>query len=305
MQVKVLPVPGGADIQAYVFGDGDVNKTLVVTAGVHGCEYVGIQTLLTLIRELEHSQERLHGRVILIPIVNEAGFYDGVKRVVPGDGKNLNQAFPGKKDGTLTERMAEVLERELYPEADFILDLHSGDVNERLTPLVFCPVAGISEVNEAARQAAAVLQVPYCVSSTAKSGFYSWAVQRGIPALLLERGCQGVWSEEEVCACRRDVYALMQHLGIWQKTAETAVELADGQHAITRAAYIEAPVTGFWYPGVSEGQPIHRGDLIGELRTMQNHLIEQYHAEFDGVVLYYTVSLGVKAGDNLAAIGAL
>ena len=70
-------------------------------------------------------------------------------------------------------------------------DLHSGDCNESLQPLVFFPREGEKEVCRAARQAAQVLNVPYRVASTAKNGLYSWAVQQKIPALLIERGCRG------------------------------------------------------------------------------------------------------------------
>lgn len=326
MRVKVISVPNGPDIQTYIFEgnggaadygtenvqSGSIKKALAVTAGVHGCEYVGIQAVLTLIQELKLNEDKISGRVILIPLVNEAGFYDGAKQIVPEDGCNLNRAFPGGEDGTLSARIAAALEQELYPDADFILDLHSGDVNERLTPLVFCPVDGVPEVNRAAKRAAKALSVPYCVASTAKNGLYSWAVQQGIPALLLERGCQGEWNETEVTACVQDVYILMEYLGIcreedgWgkkQKTNESAENRK--QLDITRASYIEAPADGFWYPKVAEGQMVKKDDLLGELRTMNGQLVERYTAEFDGVVMYYTISLGIKKEDNLIAIGAV
>ena len=46
-------------------------------------------------------------------------------------------------------------------------------------------------VNQVSLDAAKVLTVPYRVRSTAKNGLYSWAVQRDIPALLIERGGRG------------------------------------------------------------------------------------------------------------------
>lgn len=67
-------------------------KTLVVTAGVHGCEYVGIETLNQLKKELNPAA--LSGRVILLPLVNPEGFYHGSKQTIPADGQNLNRMFP-------------------------------------------------------------------------------------------------------------------------------------------------------------------------------------------------------------------
>ena len=164
-------------------------KTLVVTAGVHGCEYVGIQALRRLAADLDPA--RLSGNVILLPLANPSAFYAGAKQVVPEDGVNLNRAFPGNSAGPLSARLAFALEAALYPEADLLADLHSGDCSETLHPLVFFPAAGKKMVNQVSLDAAKVLTVPYRVRSTAKNGLYSWAVQRDIPALLIERGGRG------------------------------------------------------------------------------------------------------------------
>lgn len=110
-----------------------------MTAGVHGCEYVGIEALNRLKQELDPAA--LSGRVILLPLVNPEGFYQGSKQTIPADGQNLNRMFPGKSDGTFSSQLARVLEETLYPEADFLMDLHGGDVNEALTPLIFFPTA--------------------------------------------------------------------------------------------------------------------------------------------------------------------
>ena len=48
-QVK-LPVPGGAPLEAWLLCGAHPGKTLVVTAGVHGCEYVGILALQKISR---------------------------------------------------------------------------------------------------------------------------------------------------------------------------------------------------------------------------------------------------------------
>ena len=123
-QTLPLPVTSPFPIEMTVVCGCRPGKTLVVTAGVHGCEYVGIETLNRLKRELEPAA--LSGRVILLPLVNPEGFYQGSKQTIPADGKNLNRMFPGKSDGTFSSRLARVLEETLYPEADFLMDLHGG-----------------------------------------------------------------------------------------------------------------------------------------------------------------------------------
>lgn len=298
-QTLPLPVTSPYPVEMTVICGSRPGKTLVVTAGVHGCEYVGIETLNRLKRELEPAA--LSGRVILLPLVNPEGFYQGSKQTIPADGKNLNRMFPGKPDGTFSSQLARVLEETLYPEADFLMDLHGGDVNEALTPLVFFPASVPESLSAAASAAAESLSVPYRVASTSQNGLYSWAAQCGIPALLVERGERGLWSEKEVAACRENVYELMRHLGILNAASGSPCLQ---QAEIRRAVYEEAPADGFWYPAVSAaGQKLKQGALLGTLKDSYGNEIARYTAPFDGVVLYYTLSLGVKNGDPLIAYG--
>ncbi len=302
-QTLLLPITSPYPIEMTVICGCRPGKTLVVTAGVHGCEYVGIETLTRLKEELTPAS--LSGRVILLPLVNPEGFYLGSKQTVPADGKNLNRMFPGKPDGTFSSRLARVLEDTLYPEADFLVDLHGGDVNEALTPLIFFPTAVPESLSLQSSAAAAALSVPYRVSSTSKNGLYSRAAQCGIPALLVERGAKGMWSEEEVSACKNNLYELMHHLKI----------LSDGpasfnsdlkQVEICEAIYEEAPSNGFWYPAVSNaGATCKQGALLGTLKDIHGNVLFRSIAPFDGVVLYFTLSLGVACKDPLIAYGKI
>ena len=132
-----LPVPGAQPLECVCLCGVKPGQTLAVTAGVHGCEYVGVQALRTLAREL--VPDDMTGNVILLPLANPYGFYAGAKRVIPEDGVNLNGAFPGDRNGSLGQRLAFALEDSLYATVDFLADLHSGDCNEALHPLVFFP----------------------------------------------------------------------------------------------------------------------------------------------------------------------
>ncbi|WP_295633364.1 succinylglutamate desuccinylase/aspartoacylase family protein, partial [uncultured Intestinimonas sp.] len=135
----VLPVSGGEGLPVWSLRGRQDGPTLVLTAGVHGCEYVGILALRRLFDSLETAS--LRGRVLLLPLVNGEGFFTGSKQVVPSDRKNLNRVFPPPPDGTRAERIAQAVVEQVYPQADFLLDLHGGDVNEAMTPLVFFPAS--------------------------------------------------------------------------------------------------------------------------------------------------------------------
>lgn len=292
-----LKITEDCSIPVYGICGEETGKTLVITAGVHGCEYVGVQTARKLWKSLKC--EEMKGQVIILPLVNAEGFYEGAKQIVPTDGKNLNRMFPGKRDGSLSEQIAYVIEKEIYPCADFLIDLHGGDCNEVMTPLVFFPVAAKESINAAAAEAAKCLPVNYCVRSTAKNGLYSYATQCDIPALLLEIGGEGKWKDSEVAQCERCVYHLMNHLEILNITEEV-----EAPKEIVQAVYDEAEVTGFWYPAVQRGQKVCKGDLLGEIRDLEDDVLQRVSAQLDGEVLYYTISLGIKKGEPLIAYGA-
>lgn len=291
-----IPVSPGADLDCLLICGERPGKTLSVTAGVHGCEYVGIEALRRLGQCLKPAE--LSGNVILIPTVNMSGFLSGCKQLVPEDGKNLNRVFPGNAEGTKAERIAAALERVLFPASDFLLDLHGGDVQEVLTPLVFCPIAGKPEVNETARRAAEQLSVPLRVHSVAKNGLYSWAVQRQIPALLLERGSAGRWTEQEVEADIEDILRIMNHLGIRNEAFEPAEQLE-----LAETIYQTADMDGFWYPSLQAGQHVRKGEPLGVLESVDGGQKISLSAEFDGLVLYEMVALGVREGNMLIAYG--
>lgn len=291
-----LAYDGGA-VQGLAFCGERAGPTVAITAGMHGCEYVGIEAARRLLSLLE--PKKLRGRVLLFPLLNPAGFFGGHKQVFPQDGQNLNRQFPGDPQGSHTQRLAACLEERLYPVTDFLLDLHGGDWNESLTPLVFHPVAVSEAVRQKAEAAAAALTVPLRVASRADNGLYSRAAHLGIPALLLERGCQGQWSESEVTAMVEDVLCLLDHLGVRSHSPSEH----PFQAAIRQARYLEAPNDGFWYPAVSAGASVQQGQILGRLVDAGGRELAVYTADWDGIVLYHTVTLGVQQGDALVAYG--
>ena len=136
------------------------------------------------------------------------------------------------------------------------------------------------------------------VCSTARNGLYSWAAQKGIPALLLERGGNGRWTSEEVDADCEDVLRLMNHLGIIKENFGVI-----RQTEIAKAVYEEAPVDGYWFPQVCAGQEVLKDALLGRWKSSDGTQNCEVRARFAGRVLYETTALGVRRSDPLVAYG--
>ncbi|MER8652091.1 N(2)-acetyl-L-2,4-diaminobutanoate deacetylase DoeB [Mesorhizobium sp. M1121] len=107
--------------------------TALLTGANHGDEYEGPVALFDLARSVR--PETINGRVIIVPAMNYAAFQVGT-RTSPIDGVNLNRAFPGRPDGTVTEKIADYFQRVLLPMADVVVDCHSG--GKTLDFLPFC-----------------------------------------------------------------------------------------------------------------------------------------------------------------------
>ncbi|WP_449401711.1 hypothetical protein [Euzebyella saccharophila] len=107
-------------------------KILTILAGVHGYEYPPIMAVQEFLGEIR--PEDLKGSLIIIPISSTAAFYGRSVFVNPNDGVNLNNAFPGKENGTVTLQVADYITKNIIPLTDVFLDIHGGDASEDLLP---------------------------------------------------------------------------------------------------------------------------------------------------------------------------
>ena len=94
--------------------------TVLITAGVHCAEYVGIETAIELSREI--NPKNISGNIIIIPLINRSGFEHRTMSIVYEDGKNLNRVFPGNAEGSVSERIAYFMEKELFSKIDYYID---------------------------------------------------------------------------------------------------------------------------------------------------------------------------------------
>jgi N-alpha-acetyl-L-2,4-diaminobutyrate deacetylase len=121
---------GAVLIPIAVIKNGE-GPTALLTGANHGDEYEGPIALLKLANELQPDE--ISGRVIVIPAMNYPAFQAG-KRTSPIDAGNLNRTFPGRPDGSVTEKIADYFQRFLLPLADIVLDYHSGGKTQDFLP---------------------------------------------------------------------------------------------------------------------------------------------------------------------------
>ena len=140
----IIDVPAGSDagtqIPVVVIRGSNPGPTLALVSGAHGTEYASIIALEGLITGLDPAQ--ISGTVILLPLVNIASFEQKAPHVNPVDNKSMNRFYPGKEDGTQTERASFLITREVVDKADYLIDFHGGDLDESLRPYSYWVVTG-------------------------------------------------------------------------------------------------------------------------------------------------------------------
>ena len=294
---------GGGEFQlpATILHGEQPGKTVLITAGIHAEEYVGIQSALELSEMLK--VQKIAGTVVIVKVVNRKAFELRSGSDSHEDGKNLNRVFPGNREGTWSERLAYAIEKELLSIADYYIDLHSGDSYEQLTPYVYYAGAAAKEVVEQSREMAQQADVPYMVgSNVAMGGCYNYAASLGIPSILLERGQMGGWTKEESHSTRRDVRNILCHLGIYQGEKDYRnyypLEVKD-------LCYQAANEQGLWYPCKKPGDMIQQGDMLGVIKDYEGKILEVCKAEYGGVILYQTGSLQVQESGPVIAYGKI
>lgn len=266
--------------------------TLVVTAGIHGAEYASIaaaQRIGTL------SSEELSGTMIVVSIVNTAAYYARSIYVNPLDGKNLNRVFPGRPDGTASERLAHWVVTELFSVADAYVDLHGGDLVEALVPFIIHQVG-----DEKASALAAAFGINYCIAAAGAGTTTAAAHDLGLTAVLAEAGGQGLWPEAAVVTLVNSMLRGMKHLGMVSSAPDKDVETT----FVERFEWSRADATGCWYPAVSAGDVVTAGQQIGVITDLLGAELQAPVSKAAGTVLFSVSSMAINAGDPLVGVGS-
>jgi predicted deacylase len=296
---STLPVPGtGLQLPVTLVGGAAPGPSVLVTAGVHGGEYPGIEAAIRLARELDPAQVR--GRATIVHVCGISAFHARMQYLTPEDGKNPNRVYPGRATGTVSERLAYTLMETCVAGADAWIDLHGGDLHEALLPFTIYSGAGSPDVAARAGAMAETFGIPHImVSESIAGGTYGAAAARGVPAILAEAGGVGQLDEESVAVHLRGLRNVLRLLG----TLPGGPEPVAPPVRLTRFDWLRAEHAGCWYPAVRAGERVTQGRTVGLVKDYWGETLAEPRAPSDGVVLFVVTSLAINPTDPLAGIG--
>ena len=304
LEVPARAGDSGTTIPFTVINGTAAGPVLALIAGTHGMEYVPIVALQRLRASIDAKS--LKGTVIMVHVANMPSFLGRTIYYSPVDGKNLNRVYPGKPDGTISERIAATITREVIDRATHVVDLHCGDGNESLRPYTYWITTGDAKVAQAGREMALAFGLDHIVvdrerpTDAANSVYTSnTAITRGKPALTTETGGMAVVDEPSIELVRRGVAGLMKQLGMRSDgPAPVAKPVLFERNAVLRAG-----VTGVFYPAVDKGREVKKGARLGHITDFHGKTIEEVLAPFDGQILYVVGTPPITKGEPVAMIG--
>jgi predicted deacylase len=305
-----IEVPAAADaatsIPVVVVHGARPGPVLAIVSGAHGTEYASIIAVLKLIGRLDPTE--VSGTVILVPLVNRASFDQKVVHVNPVDGKSMNRFYPGRPDGTQTERASHLITREVVDKCDHLIDLHGGDLDESLRPYSYWTVTGREEQDRISREMVLAFGLDHIIISAdrpqdpaASRYLENTASTRGKPSITAEAGYAGTVEPGDVAALVDGSLGVMRYLKM----------LPGAPATVKKPVWIESVATvasdqpGVFYPLVERGASVAKDAPIGTVTDLFGHTVLEAKAPVAGVVLYICSVPTMTKGGTIANIGVV
>ncbi len=281
---------------------------VALTGGNHGDEYEGPIALLKLVRSLE--PEQISGRVIVIPALNYPAVMVGA-RVSPIDGVNMNRAFPGKRDGSVTRMIAHFVQHKILPECDALFDIHSGGKTMMFSPFACYHRLDDEALTQRAREAVEAMAAPISlelVELDAEGMLDSAVEDMGKMFVGCELGGGGTTTTETVAIAETAIRNLLAYLGVIDEAPVSresrGLPPSRAMHMPDSGCYLIGDDDGLYEALVDLNAEVHEGDPVGQIhfpeRPERAPVI--YRAGTSGTLIGRTHKVLVVPGDFLALI---
>ena len=271
-------------------------KTIYLQAVSDGDELNGIAVIHEVLRQV--SPDILRGKVIAIPIVNFHAFH-AKQAYSPVDNLKMNRCFPGKANGTSSERIAHYLFNNAVKQADVCIDLHQSGVKPMIDE-VRVRVSHDHPLHEACLKLARAFGIGYILDQKGPKGQLAQvAPDIGIPTIDPELGgCHG-WNHLSISKGIRGILNILK-----------TYDFIDGEPEIPSEQFVAhqfVPVMsnhgGFVRYQVTLTDYIETGQPIAEIHDVFGNLREVIHSPADGVFWSQPIYPMVASGGSIGKIG--
>ena len=291
---------GPIRVPVVVINGAEDGPTLCLTAGVHATEYAPIAAVMELLQSIDPA--RLRGAVIAVPVTNMRMFESRTGFTSPLDGLNLNKIAPGRRDGSISEILADVMLREVIGAAEYHIDFHAGDLGEELYPFAGYSLTGRGDL-DAKGEAMARAFTPLLISLSPPdstippfAGSLNHAATRnGVVSILAEAGGNGTLDDADVRVHVDGARNVMRYLGMIDGPPAPQGKRVSARDRVV----VRAKRAGLLRLSARIGDEIEAGEELGEIRDVFGNVIERVCAAGSGIVGLIWAHKVVNTGDPI------
>ncbi|HKV62552.1 MAG TPA: M14 family metallopeptidase [Candidatus Acidoferrum sp.] len=305
-----IQVPAGVDagtnIPVVVVNGAKPGPTLALVTGAHGTEYVSIIAVEKLIGMLK--PENVSGKVILVPLVNVESFEQKVPHVNPVDHKSMNRYYPGKADGTQTDRVLYWITKDVVDQCDYLIDYHGGDLDENLRPYAYWGAVGKAEQDRISKGMVLAFGLDHIIiwndrpTDPADSRYLdNTSSLKGKPSIVVEAGHAGTVEADDVSLLVKGTLSTMRYL----KMIPGEPEFIEHPVWLEKTVEVVSDGPGIWYPRVQRGTYVQEGMKLGTITDYFGKVIQEPRAPASGVILHVNAVPSLSKGVNIADIGVV
>lgn len=294
-----IPIP----IARIANGSG---PSVVLIAGNHGDEWEGQLALGNLLRELE--PRHVAGRLVIVPSANFPAAM-AATRTSPIDSVNMNRAYPGDRNGTITEQLAFWIEHVLLAGVDYAIDLHSGG-----SSLMYVP-SGLGARDpdpDFMRRSLDLLKafgapVSYLVAAPQGGGrtFTSACRRQGVVAMATELGGGGTLTAGSLAVAETGLRRALAHIGLLRDFTVPAPAKTRMTEVVGDDYYVYASEAGVYEPLAEPGTEVAGGSLAARIHFPDTPWRPPVELTFkrSGLVLCKRMPSRCERGDCLFHLG--
>jgi len=240
----------------YVACSGKPGKTIVAIGGTHGDEYEGPVALKNLVTSFDPNS-LVSGRLIVVPVFSVTAFYAD-QREAAADGVNMNRAFPGRTDGTLSFRMARFLTDEVLSRSDVVIDIHSGGRGFQIVPTMSFHSVDDPALRQQFKETAFLFGTPFTMIYTSSMGtglLTEEAEKMGKITIGSELGYGASTDLDGVRWAHQGLLNVMRHYGLVDEPVQDLripQKWGDAQRLVQNIdidTWVTSPIAGFGTAG--------------------------------------------------------
>lgn len=265
---------------------------VVLMAGVHGDEYDGILALQELARELDPTQ--VHGVVVVVPVANPFAFAAAQRRT-PADNVDLNRVFPGRPNGSVTERLADLLYQRLLRQADLVFTLHGATSSGELAPWIeFLNLP--TPLGRITYEAARASGFPDLIALPLLPGTLQTALaDDGIPVVEGEVGGRGATRRANVDYYKERARDVLRHARLLNGQPSTGIEI---EPRIWALHSVRAGASGLLITEKGLRDDVHAGDRVGTVVDVTGAVVTDVRVTRSGIIGSIREHVGVRPDDT-------